>query len=114
MDANFGARLAYYILTFVGWVDEQGRPVTEPENGTPSVRKVPAWDDRSLAELERAYRSDGSLRMQRLAEQYSKGRPLEFRGEIAVFVPHLIKIEEDLKAATKQPGGPVPFIARQK
>ena len=104
--------MAFYEVSFVGKVDADGKPYLLPEGGRPSVRIVNVWDDRPEQRLADDYRTEGHLRLHLLGHQHSKGRPLEWRGTITVFAPHLISIERDIKAEQRQPGGPVEFVPR--
>lgn len=105
--------MAFYTMTVVQRVDEQGKPL--PADGCSSgnvVKEHTVWDERSVEELRAAYQTDGSLTTNRLGPQHSPGRPYEWRGEISVFTPFLVSIESDVKADVKQPRGPVDYLDR--
>lgn len=101
--------MTFYIVTFVGRVDDTGRPVTDPLGGRPTVREVQVWDDRDVRNMTDDYRAEGVLHLQRVGTHHSPGRPLEHKGPLAILAPHLISVTKDVKAAVKQPEGPVPF-----
>ena len=106
--------MTFYTMTFVGRVDDQGRPITSPHDGKPSVREVPIWDERNTDELRACYAAEGSLTVERLGSRRDPGRPLERKGPIVMFSPHLISLTIDRKAQFAQPDGPLPFEPRNR
>jgi len=107
--------MTFYKVSFVAKVDEQGKPVTEPtSDGRTSTRDLSIWDERKLDEIRADYEANNSVKLERLGQRHAPGRPLEHRGPIIVFKPHLISLEIDLRAAFAQPGGPLPFEPREK
>ena len=107
--------MTYYKISFVARVDDQGRPITEAApDGKSATRDLSIWDDRKLDEIRAAYEADNWVKVERLGQRHAPGRPLEHRGPIIIFKPHLISLEIDLRAAFAQPGGPLPFEPREK
>lgn len=104
--------MTFYILSIVARVDSEGRALEHAEDGGLAVKEVPVWDERTNRQLAEDYAKHGSLHLRKLGYQHSKGRPLEWRGEISVFAPYLISIDIDAKAQSKQPAGPVDYVAR--
>lgn len=102
--------MTFYTISFVGLVDDQGRPVTTPKDGKQTVRELPFWDDRTIDEMKANYAAEGSLTLHRLGTRHAPGRPLEHKGEMVIFAPHMISLQVDLKAALKQPDGPLEFL----
>lgn len=104
--------MPFYTIKLVSTVDENGKPAPATDPGKKEIKQLNVWDHRSHAELHTAYARNQSLTLTRLGQQQSPGRPLEDRGEISVFFPFLVSIEDDIKHNLSQPGGPARFMAR--
>lgn len=104
--------MTFYVVSIVARVDADGRALDQAVDGELAVKEVPVWDARNNQQLALDYSEHGVLHLRKLGYQHSKGRPLEWRGEISVFAPYLISIDIDAKAQSKQPNGPVDFAAR--
>ena len=107
--------MTYYKISFVAQVDDQGRPlIADTGDGKSTTRNLSIWDERSIDDIRAAYDADHSLKVERLGQRHAPGRPLEHRGPIIIFKPHLISVERDFRATFAQPGGPLPFEPREK
>lgn len=104
--------MPFYTITIVTTVDENGKPAPATQRGAKQVRQVSVWDSLTHAELYTAYAREQSLMLTRLGSQQSPGRPLEDRGDISVFFPFLVAIEDDIKHNLSQPNGPAKFLPR--
>ncbi len=109
--------MTFYIVSFVGKVGPDGKPLRDDAPALPTdekaIRELPFWDARPLEQLMAAYMSDGALTLMRVGEQHSKGRPWEERGEMTFLAPWLVTVHADAKMNHKQPSGPVPYQPRE-
>ena len=106
--------MTFFVVTFVGRVDDQGRPVLLPEGGKPAVKEIHVWDERTEQQIAHDYRDSGVLHFRTVGYQHTKGRPLEWRRTATIFAPHLIAVRVDTGAEMKQPDGPVEFLERPR